>query len=146
MSLGSHARAARPAIAALSVFAVVVIGGCGSSDNKSSGTTQASTTSSSSTPSPSSTSSSPQGTDIEITVAGGQVAGGLKRAQVDVGKSVTIRITSDVTEELHVHGYDLKRDLTPGSPVALTFTADLPGVFEVELEHSGLKVAELQVG
>ena len=125
-------------------LALAVIGGCGSSDNKSSGTTQGSTTSSSSTPS--STSSSPQGTDIEITVAGGQVAGGLKHVQVDVGKSVTIRITSDVAEELHVHGYDLKRDLTPGSPVELTFTADIPGVFEVELEHSGLKVAELQVG
>jgi hypothetical protein len=26
------------------------------------------------------------------------------------------------------------------------FTADIPGVFDVELEHSGLKVAELQVG
>jgi heme/copper-type cytochrome/quinol oxidase subunit 2 len=86
------------------------------------------------------------GTLVEITIAGGQVAGGLKHVQVGVGQPVTIRITSDVAEELHVHGYDLKRELTPGAPVELTFTADIPGVFEIELEHSGLKVAELQVG
>jgi hypothetical protein len=94
----------------------------------------------------SSTARAPAATLIELTVAGGQVAGGVKHVQVDVGKSVTIRITSDVAEELHLHGYDLKRDLTPGSPVELTFTADIPGVFDIELEHSGLKVADLQVG
>jgi heme/copper-type cytochrome/quinol oxidase subunit 2 len=82
----------------------------------------------------------------EIRVAGGRVAGGVKRIQVDVGKTVTLGVTDDIDEELHVHGYDIKRDLTAGARVDVVFTADIPGVFDVELEHSGLKVAELQVG
>jgi hypothetical protein len=144
MPFASYARGTRRAFAALNILVVVVAGGCGSSDNKPSATSRASTTSTSSTSSI--TSSSSIGTLVEITVAAGQVAGGVKHVQVDVGSNVTIRITSDVAEGLHVHGYDLKRDLTPGAPVELTFTADIPGVFDVELEHAGLKIAELQVG
>ncbi|MEY2447539.1 MAG: hypothetical protein QOH79_1015 [Acidimicrobiaceae bacterium] len=147
MSFRSYARGTRAALAAPGLVALFVIGGCGSSGSKTSATSQASTTSSSSTSSSTaSTATSPAATLIEITVVGGQVAGGVKHVQVDVGRSVTIRITSDVAEELHVHGYDLKRDLTAGTAVELTFTADIPGVFEAELEHSGLQVAELQVG
>jgi heme/copper-type cytochrome/quinol oxidase subunit 2 len=132
---------------ALSAIALATVGGCGSSDP--SGSTQPSTTNSSTTTADvggsSTTTSAAGGTVVEITVAGGQVTGGVQRVEVDLGAVVTIRITSDVAEELHVHGYDLKHDLTPGSLVELTFTADIPGVFEAELEHSGLKVVELQV-
>lgn len=151
MSLIPRGRGARQALAALSVFTLFAIGGCGSSDSRPSADTQTSTTGSSTTASnagSSSTStaaSSTPGRLVEITVAGGQVTGGVKRVNVDIGESVTIRITSDVAEEVHVHGYDLMRDLTPGAPVELSFTADIPGVFEVELEQSGLEVAELQV-
>jgi hypothetical protein len=150
VSFGFCARGARSTFAALSLFVLFAVGGCGSSDKKPAATTQASSASTSatsnSTGSATSTTASPSAATLEITVARGQVVGGVKRAQLDVGKSVTVRITSDVAEELHVHGYDLKRELTPGTPVELTFTADIPGVFEVELEHAGLKVAELQVG
>ncbi|MEY2422718.1 MAG: hypothetical protein QOI95_2785 [Acidimicrobiaceae bacterium] len=145
MSLASHARLARPTVVALSALALFVIAGCGSSDNKPTATSQTSATSQATTGS-SSSSTAPAGTLIEIIVAGGQAAGGVKHVDVGVGKSVTVRITSDVAEEIHIHGYDLKQDLTPGVPAEITFTADIPGVFEIELEHSGLKVAELQVG
>ena len=147
MSLGSRARRRRRAVAAFGASALIVIAGCGSSDKKPSASTQASSGSSSSSSSASATTSTaaPNATLVDITITGGQVAGGVKHVQVDSGKSVTIRVTSDVAEELHVHGYDLKRDLAPGEPAEVTFTADISGVFEVELEHSGLQVAELQV-
>jgi heme/copper-type cytochrome/quinol oxidase subunit 2 len=44
-----------------------------------------------------------------------------------------------------VHGYDLKGDVAPGRPAIIEFTANVPGVFEVELEEAGLKLVELQV-
>lgn len=151
MSLISRARGPRPVLAALSTLMLIVIGACGSSGSTPAANSQTPTTSSSTTssdPDGATTSTlapSVAGTLVEITVASGQVSGGVSRKRIDVGESVTVRVTSDVAEEIHVHGYDLTRDLTPGVPVELTFTADIPGVFEVELENSGLKVAELEV-
>jgi hypothetical protein len=145
----SRAPGVRLLAVALTVVTLVTVGGCGSSDpsggSPTSTTTGSTTTDGGGGSSSSSTTTAAAGTVVEIAVAGGQVTGGVQRVDVALGDVVTIRITSDVAEELHVHGYDLKHDLTPGSTVELTFTADIPGVFEAELEHSGLKVVELQV-
>ena len=45
----------------------------------------------------------------------------------------------------NVHGYDLTAPVTPTEPSDLEFSADIPGVFEVELEESGVKLADLEV-
>jgi hypothetical protein len=44
-----------------------------------------------------------------------------------------------------VHGYDRTLALQPGRTAVLELVADTPGVFEVELHHSGARVLELQV-
>jgi hypothetical protein len=67
------------------------------------------------------------------------------RIQVDVGAAVHIVFSGSVAEELHVHGYDLALELAPGGVEVLDFTADIPGIFEVELEGSGTLVFELEV-
>ena len=82
---------------------------------------------------------------IELTITGGNVAGGVRRETVKQGSQVTLRVTSDVADELHVHTYDLKIDLVPGQSADLTFLAKVPGVFEVELEGRDKKVLELEV-
>ena len=82
---------------------------------------------------------------IELTITGGNVEGGVRREQVKQGAQVTIRVTSDVADELHVHTYDLTLDLVPGQSGDLTFLAKVPGVFEVELEDRHKKVLELEV-
>ena len=46
---------------------------------------------------------------------------------------------------MHLHGYDLMADVAPGAPATIRFTADVPGIFEVELEDRGLHIAELEV-
>ena len=58
---------------------------------------------------------------------------------------VRLEVTADRADEVHLHGYDRKVDISPGKPAVLEFTADVPGVFEVELEEAGLKLVELQV-
>ncbi len=83
-------------------------------------------------------------TVIVIDVAGGEVTGG-GRYRVAVGSAVTVQITADVADEVHVHGYDLTTDTVPGEVASMTFTADIPGVFEVELEAAGLPLFELEV-
>ena len=82
---------------------------------------------------------------IEVNIVGGDVQGGVRREKVARDAEVTIRVTSDVADELHVHTYDLKVDLVAGRAADLTFLARIPGVFEVELEDRGKKVLELEV-
>lgn len=82
---------------------------------------------------------------IEVTIAGGSPVGGLRRETVKQNAQVTLRVTSDVAGELHVHTYDLRADLVPGQSSDLTFLAKVPGVFDVELEGRSGKVLELEV-
>ena len=84
-------------------------------------------------------------TDIVITLVGGEVSGPA-RPTVNRGDDVTITVTADVTDEVHVHGYDLFADIGPDAPAELSFTADIPGIVEVELESSHLLLFELEVG
>ncbi len=48
---------------------------------------------------------------------------------------MTIRVTSDVADEVHVHGYDRTVPVAAGQTAEVTFVASIPGVFEVELER-----------
>ena len=54
-------------------------------------------------------------------------------------------VTSDVADEVHVHGYDEKAAVPANGTVELSFTADIPGVFEVELEQRGRRLLTLEV-
>lgn len=81
---------------------------------------------------------------IDIAVSDGQVDGPGEVA-VTVGDQVVIRVSADVADEVHVHGYDLHVDLEPGLPGEIRFSADAPGVFEVELEDAGLLLLSLTV-
>ena len=82
---------------------------------------------------------------ISIEVVGGEPVGGHQRADVDLGSVVAVMVTSDTAEEVHVHGYDILRSVSPGQPLHFSFTADIPGVFEVELEGSGRLLLQLTV-
>ena len=82
---------------------------------------------------------------IQASFAGGAVVGGSRTESVVLGEEVRIEVTGDATGEVHLHGYDRTADVTPTSPAVIELTADLPGVWEVELEGSQLQLVELQV-
>lgn len=67
------------------------------------------------------------------------------RVKVALGEPLVLQVTSDVADEIHVHGYDITRDVAAGGTATLTFTPEAPGIFEVELESRGLRLLELQV-
>ena len=95
---------------------------------------------------PSATTTQEPGTiRIDYVVTGGTPEGGIARDSVARGRTVVIRVTADVADEVHLHGYDLTADVAPGAPATIRVTADAPGRFEVELEDSGIQVAELEV-
>jgi hypothetical protein len=86
------------------------------------------------------------GQRIAVTVTDGRVSGDTGRVPVPLGETVTLTVTSDVADQLHLHGYDRTAPLAPGRPAALTFAADVPGVFEAELHEAGTVLLALRVG
>ena len=82
---------------------------------------------------------------VTLTVTGGQVSGDTGRVRVPLGASVLLRVTSDVADEIHVHGVDAYIDLVPGGTAEREFVASTPGVFEVELHDAGTVLTRLQV-
>jgi hypothetical protein len=82
---------------------------------------------------------------VEIAFAGGAVTGGVQRYAVPVDATVELVVSSDVADEVHVHGYDRKSFVTAGASTTITFAANLTGVFDVELEQRATPLASLQV-
>lgn len=82
---------------------------------------------------------------ITIKYSNGQVSGDTGRVTVASGEQVRLTVSSDVDDEVHVHGYNLTQDVTPDKPATITFRATVPGVFEVELEHRGKQLFTFQV-
>ena len=88
----------------------------------------------------------PEGTQLVVTIRGGEPVGGIVRADGDTRETWSSSIVrSDVVDEVHVHGYDLMADVAPGKPVRMRFTANLTGRFEIELEGRGKQIAQLTV-
>lgn len=82
---------------------------------------------------------------LTVEVRDGAVVGGVKRVPVDVGDEVRLSVHSDVADEIHVHGLEKKAAVAAGGTAVIAFTADAPGLFEVELEQRHLKLLELEV-
>ena len=81
---------------------------------------------------------------VPIIVEDGQIQGP-REVVVGVGVPVRIDVRADVADEVHVHGYEELADVEPGKTTSIELTADRPGVFEVELEESGLLLFQLRV-
>ena len=80
-----------------------------------------------------------------IRIRGGEPVGGEAEVTVKNGETIRLSISSDVADEVHVHGYDLSKEIAPGKPVRFRFKADIEGLFEVELEQRGVPIAQLEV-
>ncbi len=82
---------------------------------------------------------------IEIVVRGGQPVGGVRRPEIERDQRVVLVVRSDVSDHMHLHGYDLLADVAPGQPGRISFRADKQGRFELELEDRAVLIAELEV-
>jgi hypothetical protein len=82
---------------------------------------------------------------VRIAVRGGKPVGGIKKITVNKGDRLRFTVTSDVADEVHVHGYDFMRDVPAGGTVRFDFPAKIDGSFVVELEQRAEQIASLQV-
>lgn len=124
------------------LLAATAIAGCGSDDSTTASSTETTTET---TTTDTTTTAAEEPTVVNIVVVNAAPQGGIVRQTVNKGDRVVLVVKSDVADEIHLHGYDLSRDVTAGGTARLPFTATLPGRFEVELESRGVQIADLTV-
>jgi hypothetical protein len=72
-------------------------------------------------------------------------AGHVTKLEYTEGETVRFRARSDTDEEVHVHGYDIAKDAPAGQTITMSFKATIPGIVDIEFEHSGEQIGELRV-
>jgi hypothetical protein len=83
---------------------------------------------------------------LDVTIAKGQVTPTNATLGAKVGQPITLRVTSDATDELHVHSSpDHKFQVAAAPNQTFQFTVDVPGNVEVELHHLDRTIATIQV-
>jgi hypothetical protein len=139
-------------LAALICLGMLGAAGCAGGSTPTTATTPSPSSSSISTSAPPPTASnasstSPESGVVEITVSvkDGKVSPKTRREKITKGSQVRLIVTSDVDDEVHVHGYEIEKEVSAGQPATLKFTADQTGLFEVETHESGLQLLQLEV-
>jgi hypothetical protein len=124
-------------VAVVAVVAFIILKPSDSSDKQSSVPSTVGTTGAKEPPSPPPI--------ANVRVKNGKPVGGIQDLEFSKGDTVQFAVTSDVSDEIHVHGYDLMKDVSPGHPVRFKFPGKIDGEFEVELEGRKEQIASLKV-
>jgi FtsP/CotA-like multicopper oxidase with cupredoxin domain len=81
---------------------------------------------------------------INLTVSGSMMTPDTPAAKQ--GDRVTMTITADKAEEIHLHGYDIPFVVpNAGGKVTHTFTADKTGSFDMEIEETATPLGKFVV-
>jgi len=80
-----------------------------------------------------------------IVIEHGKPVGGIAQLTYNKGERVRFEVDSDVSDEVHMHGYDIMKDVKAGGSVSFDFPATIEGVFEAELEGRKEQILELTV-
>jgi hypothetical protein len=78
-------------------------------------------------------------------VSDGKVTKKPEHFEVMQGDDIVITVLADISDEVHLHGYDISTGLTAGSTARLTFNAETAGRFEIELEEAKITLGFLEV-
>jgi heme/copper-type cytochrome/quinol oxidase subunit 2 len=92
------------------------------------------------------TTTAPKPAFAQIRIRAGKPVGGIQKITIKKGDQARIEVSSpDTTDEIHLHGYDLKRDLKAGGSVRFSFEANADGIYEIELEKAGVQIGKLVI-
>lgn len=133
---------------AASVLALAGCGGGSSQVDATTETTQATTPATTTTETmtaETTTTSAPEPRTITVVVEAGRPKGGIQRPTVHKGDKVVLVVRTDSGEAVHLHGYNIEKDVVPGKAVRMPFTANIAGRFEVELHPTDALLAVIEV-
>lgn len=132
------------ALAAVIAIVAFVIVKPGDDEDGSDGAPAAETSESPTATAPSATTPPPDGPDaapqVTVQLKDYAVVGGPPDIEAAKGQTVRFVVTSDMDDSIHVHGYDIEKEVGPGRPARFSFKADIEGIFEIEsheAEHNG---------
>jgi hypothetical protein len=80
-----------------------------------------------------------------IEIKDGAPVGGVQDLSFDAGESIRFDVSSDAAWEIHLHGYDIAKDVEAGGTAKFDVPAEIEGVFEVEIEETATHIAEVTV-
>ncbi|MCL3817718.1 hypothetical protein [Aeromicrobium wangtongii] len=127
----------------------LLLAGCGgSSDDEPAAdpTTTAPTTAAAAPTSPPAEGDDAETGVVDIVIKDGAVTPQGGRVEVKVGQEITLKITSDAAEEIHVHSDpEHSYEVAPGDSLTESFTLKTPGQVAVEAHHLGVTVVQLVV-
>jgi hypothetical protein len=124
---------------AILIVAIVVLSGGDDNNSDEKPAAQA-------TPTATATATTPAGTETPTVDPGPLLTGDkVVKIEVDKGDTVRFRARSPQDDEIHVHGYDLKKDLSANQTVSMSFKATIDGIFVIEFENQGKQIASLRV-
>lgn len=85
-------------------------------------------------------------TDIDVSIAGGEVTPTDERIEGTVGREIVLTVDSDAVDELHVHSVpEYTFPVAVGEDQEFRFTVDVPGSVDIELHDAGVTVATVLV-
>ena len=138
-------------LAAVAAGAIALAGCGGDSTNDAATTTETTatapttTTDTTATTVTTATTPAPQTKVITVNVVKGIPQGGIQRPTVKRGDKVVLVVRTDSGEAVHLHGYNIEKEVVPGKAVRLPFTANIAGRFEVELHPTDALLAVIEV-
>jgi hypothetical protein len=80
-----------------------------------------------------------------ITIKNGEPVNGVETLEYSAGEQAEFKVSSDEEVEVHVHGYEIEKEVPANGTVTFSFPAELEGIYEVELHPSEEQIAELRV-
>ena len=83
--------------------------------------------------------------DATVKVVNAKPDGGIQTINAKKGQTLHLTVDSDTADEIHVHGYDVKKDVTAGGSVTFDIPLTIDGIFVIELEEHGEQIAKLVV-
>jgi hypothetical protein len=135
---------------AVAVVAVVLIGSGGDDesdviDTRTTATQQQTTSEKPSSTTTTTTEAEPAPAVPTIAIRDGKPAGGVKKLRFRKGGDIVFLVESDTAGEIHLHGYDVAKEVEAGGSVRFDVPATIDGAFEVEIEDTATPIAEIEV-
>ena len=132
------------AAAVVAVVAIIIIGSGGDDNNDS--TTAAQTTPAATVTGTGTLTTPPPKPSIQvITIKNGKAVGGVQTVSVKKGDRARFKVVSDADHEIHLHGFDIVKDVKAGGSVTFNVKTDAPGIYEFEIEETGTKIGQVKV-
>ena len=123
------------AAALVAVVAIVVAVASGGGDETTAGRESSTGTTGTTATTSTSTEQAPEtlpADNFQVEIKGGKPVGGVQDFKVKKGDKVTIVVSADAHDDIHLHGYDIEKPVEPGKPATFKFTANIEGIFEIE--------------